>query len=183
MNRERNFPHPVLFPCINYNEVMDLERKIDEAAVWRRVTAASEAAEKTEKPTAPPQEQRLLAALRTGELLASAYSTLGRSGRRLHSQLAQRQIVENQRLKSLYFLQTGQTPRITAAGSHRDPKETYAARLRWLLQVQGRQQDALQQLSETATGKEAQILTELVAEAEVRWNLLLQELGKALEKG
>lgn len=167
---------------IKYNEVMALERKIDEAAVWRRVTAASEAAEKQEKSAESPPEQRLLATLRTGELLASAYSALGRSGRRLHSQLAQRQIAENQRLKSLYFLQTGQTPRLSALGSNRDPKESYAARLRWLLQIQGAQQEALEKLSEASNGKDAKILSELAADAGERWKLLLQELGKALEK-
>lgn len=163
-----------------------MERKIDEAAVWRRVTAASgtttETGKEKEPPAAPPFEQALLATLVSGMTLASAYGALGRSGRRLHNEFAQGQRAENRLLKSLYFLKTGYSPRLPENTLHRDPKEAYVARLRWLLDTQGKQQEALEALSGQASGKTAKILTELTQKAAQRWEALLTELANQLEK-
>lgn len=157
-----------------------MEKKIDEAAVWKRVTATSAAAPEKNPPPAP--ETELLSTLAAGHTLEAAFSALGNRGRKLHTQLAQEQKGENTTLKSLYFLKTGNRPWLPGGQSSRDPRESYVSRLRWLLDLQAHQQEALERLAQQADGQTAAILSALAGAAAARWGLLLEELGKALEK-
>lgn len=158
-----------------------MEKKIDEAAVWRRVTAASAPALE-EKQAAPSQEVGLMSAIYTGEILAAAYDALGNRGRSLHARLAKEQLAENRTLKSLWFLSTGKVLPTSENTYRRDPKESYTARLRWLLELQGGQQEALEALAKESAGRQASLLGDLALDAALRWRELLDELGKELER-
>ena len=157
-----------------------MERKIDEAAVWKRVTAASTQSTEPVRAATPSPQQALLNALITGRTLAGAYEALRRSGRSAYNEFARGQQRENRLLRGLYFLHTGQTPHLPEAIPRRVPKELYVSRLRWLLETQDAQQAALKSLSEKSSGQTANILADLSQKAAQRWEGLLSELAGQL---
>ena len=153
--------------------------QIDEAAVWRRVNAAAE--EKKAEGEAPIGP-KLMELLERGLVLAEAHSALNRGGRRRHGAFAQGQRSENRLLKGLYFMHTGLRPRPQAAGARRSRTEAYTDRLRWMLEVQGSQQDSLETLAHQIGGKTGHLLMQLAQKAAERWDALMEELAEQLEK-
>ena len=156
-----------------------MERKIDEAAVWRRVNAAAGTA--AVEPKAPMEQGPSLSeVLKTGRTLYEAYAGLSRGGRKLFGELAQGQRSENRLLWGIYYLQAGVRPRLSE--QRQNPGGNYITRLRWLLELQGQQQEALETLSQQTGGRTGKLLRELSQKAEERWQRMLTELAGQLEK-
>lgn len=149
-----------------------MEQKIDEAAVWKRVTAAS----KTPPEPKTPQTDALYQVLVRGKALEEGYRTLSRSGRKGYSTLVQGQVQENQSLMGVYYLRHRQKPALPNGQGGRS--QNYVNLLCRLLEQQGQQQEQLLSLSTGASGCEKALWVDLAGKASQRWSSLVQELGR-----
>lgn len=143
-------------------------KEIDEAAVWRRVTAAAE-----ESPPTGATGELLLEALRAGATLGKMYGRL--RGREIYRRMQDQQQQENLQLRGLWLLQRGTPPEL---GTCSLPRQTEAP-LPWLLEQQRLQWQRLGQLAAGATGPERELLERLARQAGNRWGQLVGELGRS----
>lgn len=163
---------------------MEKKTGIDEAAVWRRVNAVAEQGSKQpdkqpEKPVTEPLLPGLLVAMTEGAGLYDGLMGLYRkTGNGTYARMAQGQKAENRGLKGLYFLLSGTDPVVRRTGAYGG--QTQRDWLRQLLMTQLEHLETMKMLQNHSSGKTGDVLRELAAEAEARWEQLLRMLQQQL---
>lgn len=154
-----------------------MAKKIDEAAVWQRVSAASRSAG-PEAPVPKPLAPELLEALWEAQRRANAYGRLYRqTGKAAFSQLLRQERQSAAKLSGLYYLMKetapprGSLPAFSASGKKL---------LRRLLNGEEQAAGRLEALSEKAGGEMKETLRALGAQARSHWGRLLELLGQEM---
>ncbi len=150
-----------------------MDHKIDEAAVWQRVTGGtSRAAGETARPvTIAPVLQEIWTQM---ECCCRLFSQLARSGSRGYAPIQQAQRQQTAQLGALICLLTGKIP--TVSGEN-PPNGTRTAQLSWSLTAIERCAVRLEEVSAQASGMARETLTDLAQQQRQLWSRCLSMLG------
>ncbi len=155
-----------------------MEKPMDEAAVWSRVTAASRA-DGGEVQDRGPIGPKLLELREKKRRTAQEYQRLAQRSQ-AHRKLLQAMARENRRqaqeLGALYSFLTGSAPK-NAALDARQRKETQREAVRRLLQEEELSAGRLEALAERTQGEARALLLRLAEEDRQRFRKLLPVLG------
>ena len=144
-----------------------MEHKIDEAAVWQRVTGSDAGRQVLLTP-------ELLNVLAQMESCLRLLNQLARSNRS-YSAAAQSQRQQTVRLSGLIYLLDGSPP---AAQHITPPSGSRAQQLFWLLPTIERCAARLNELTAKAAGLPRETLKELAVQQQALWNQCLNLLGQ-----
>ena len=150
-----------------------MEHKIDEAAVWQRVTGgAGHAAGEAARPvTIAPVLQELWGQM---ECCCRLFSQLARSGSRGYASIQQTQRQQTAQLGALICLLTGNPP---AASRENPPAGSRSQQLGWSLNTIERCSVRLDEISAQASGMPRETLKELAQQQRQLWSRCLSTLG------
>lgn len=153
--------------------------EVDEAAVWSRVTAASQAASGGEVQDRGPIGPKLLELREKKRQMAQDYQRLAqRSGahRKLLQTLARENRQQAQELGALFRFLTGSPPK-NAALATQQRKENQRETIRRLLQAEELSAGRLEALAERTQGEARALLLRLADQDRQRFRRLLPLLG------
>lgn len=150
-----------------------MEHKIDEAAVWQRVTgsAAHSGGEAPRPVTIAPVLQEIWGEM---ECCHRLFSQLARSGSRGYAPIQQAQRQQTGQLGALICLLTGNPP---AASNENPPTGSRMQQLIWSLNTIERCAARLEEVSAQAAGMARDTLKELAVQQRQLWSRCLNMLG------
>lgn len=150
-----------------------MDYKIDEAAVWQRVTGGTaRTASETARPVIiAPILQEIWTQM---ECCCRLFSQLARSGSRGYAPIQQAQRQQTAQLGALICLLTGEIP--TVSGEN-PPNGTRIAQLSWSLTTIERCAVRLEEISAQAAGMARETLKELAQQQQQLWRRCLSTLG------
>lgn len=150
-----------------------MEHKIDEAAVWQRVTgsASHSGSEPSRAVTIAPVLQEIWADM---ECCHRLFSQLSRSGSRGYASIVQAQRQQTGQLGALICLLTGNPP---AAANGTPPTGSRMQQLIWSLNTMERCATRLEEVSAQAAGMARDTLKELAVQQRQLWSRCLILLG------
>lgn len=165
------------FCRIQFSEVIPMEKKIDEAAVWQRVAGASaEAAPGSSPPVLVlPELTELLSDM---ERCSALLSRMTRSGVRGSAPLQQAQRQQVTLMRGITCLLSG-APQAQETPSL--PGGTLSKQLIWLLGSMERTADRLDAIAPRTSGLVQTILRELAQQQRQSWSRAIALLGSILE--
>ena len=154
-----------------------MEKKIDEAAVWQRVSGASAEGMQSSSPPVLvlPELMELLSAM---ERCSALLSRMSRSGVRGSAPLQQTQRQQVTLMRGITCLLSG-TPQ--APGISSLPGGTLSGQLIWLLESMERTADRLDAIAPRTSGLVRSLLLELAQQQRQSWSRAIALLGSALE--
>lgn len=161
-----------------------MEEKINETAVWNRVTAASREGSKTPESETGPIGPELLAAMERKQSAIVRYRQLvsrcnGEMQRVLRKILQQ----EQQQLRlfsALYYFLTGERPCLGQI-SMQNRRESIADSLRRMMQGEELSAGRLEALAARSTGEVREALADLCRQERQHFHWLLPLLGQSIE--
>lgn len=150
-----------------------MEHKIDEAAVWQRVTGASNhaAGESARPVTIAPVLHELWVQM---ECCCRLFSQLARSGSRGYTSIQQAQRQQTAQLGALICLMTGNPP---TASRENPPTGSRSQQLTWSLNTIERCGSRLDEIAAQASGMPKETLKELAQQQRQLWSHCLSMLG------
>ena len=150
-----------------------MEHKIDEAAVWQRVTGGANhtAGEAARPVTIAPVLQELWVQM---ECCCRLFSQLARSGSRGYAPIQQAQRQQTGQLGALICLLTGNPP---TASNGTPPTGSRMQQLIWSLNTMERCATRLEEVSAQAAGMSRDTLKELAVQQRQLWSRCLILLG------
>ncbi len=150
-----------------------MEHKIDEAAVWQRVTGnANHAAGEDVRPvTIAPVLQALWMQM---ECCCRLFSQLARSGSRGYASIQQTQRQHTAQLGALICLLSGSPPTVS---DENPPTGSRSQQLSWSLNTIERCSVRLEEISAQASGMTRETLKELAGQQRQLWSRCLSMLG------
>lgn len=161
-----------------------MEEKINETAVWERVTAASGAKNRGEGPNTGPIGPELLTAMEHKENAAAAYRQLlsrcGGAGQRTLRRILSQEQQGLQQLFALYYFLTGQRPCLGQLTVAR-PQESLAKGLQRMMREEELSAGRLEALAARSTGQTQALLLELCHQEQLHFRLLLKILGCCMD--
>lgn len=171
--------------CIDFFEVMKMEEKINEAAVWNRVSAASRSGEPGRGKSSGdgPIGPDLLDAIARERETAQEYRRLalraGAEGQRVLRKISAQEQQHGQTLGALYFFLTGQAPQIKPI-QPQNRQESFREALRRQMQSEELVAGRYEALAARSTGEVRQVLLQISQEERQHFHLLLGLLKTAL---
>ncbi len=161
-----------------------MEEKLNETAVWSRVTAASREAGNAQPETGPIGPE-LLAALERKQAAVGAcrqlLSRCGGEGQKVLRRMLQQERQQAGTLAALYYFLTGQRPCLSPAGEQ-IRRESLADGLRRMMQTAELSAGRLEALAQRSTGEVQTALMALSGQERQLFHQLLSLLGQHMDR-